>query len=65
MTRAELVEALAVERHTPTPRPPRFRAPTGPAPDPITEDQARANRQALADALDGTDARVVHLRRTA
>lgn len=55
MTRDELVEALAVERHAPAPREPRFRAPTGPPPEPITEVQARRNRRTLSDATGSDD----------
>lgn len=64
MTRAELLETLAVERHAPGPRPPRFTRCDPPAP--ITPDQAEANQARLLAALDG-DLTVVdfHERRTA
>ena len=56
MNRADLIEALAVERHTPSPRPPRFGHCDPPAP--ITDEQAARNRQILAEAL-GDDAVVI------
>lgn len=66
MTRHELVEALAVERHAPGPRPPRFRAPKAEVHvDPVSAEEAEENRRRLLDVLDGTDARVVALRRPA
>ena len=56
MTRRELLEVLAVERHAPGPRPPQFARCDPPAP--ITPEQAEHNLQVLAEAL-GTDAKVI------
>lgn len=62
MTRAELVEALEVERFAPPPpRPPRT-ARCDPPTD-LTPEQQAENRRRLADALDGTEAAVLPLRR--
>lgn len=51
MTRADLLEALAVERHTPSPRPPKFTRCD--PPEPISAQQAADNRARLLAALDG------------
>lgn len=57
MTRHDLLEILAVERHTPSPRPPRTSSRCDP-PAPVTAEQAERNRAILAAAL-GTDLHVV------
>ena len=57
MTRLELLEILAVERHAPGPRPPRTSSRCDP-PTPVTAEQAERNRAILAAAL-GADLHVV------
>lgn len=61
MTRAELADLLAVERFAPGPRRPRT-AHCEP-PEPVTEEQAAAHRKSLEEAIDGTEAAVLPLRR--
>jgi hypothetical protein len=50
MTRAELLELLAVERHAPGPREPCYVRGCDP-PEPVTEEQAAENLAALRDAI--------------
>lgn len=61
MTRAELAEALEVERFTPSPRPVETLTARPPAVEPWTPEQQAEHRAALADSI-GTDLHVVEWR---
>jgi hypothetical protein len=59
MTRAELLDLLAVERHAPGPRAPCYVRGCDP-PEPITAEQAAENLRVLRDAIGGDLYAVAH-----